>query len=335
MFHHLLITLAAAIRFMRRLIFRFILVIVLVGLNVATVVSDNVYDRLNRLVWGGVQLVSEIAADHRPRSRTEIDADLTRSRTDLKAAEATVLAVRDDLEQAKARNRALEIEAASQKQRVASAEVGARRLEAELDTVRLETAQVRADLDGARAETSQIRRQLDDIMSRNRSLSDELDASKGRIDRITTEINLSKKNRSEAVEAATALRSRIVQSIRRNAASEAFEAVPFVGTAVFLGTVAYDLNDSCHQLRELEALDAILRDREPEQINEAMCLLSYEDMVAAFTGQDRGYARCVSDRLTTKELNPASCTGYEPAVPQINDSPLRPQDRTTEQFSIN
>lgn len=306
MVHHLFMSLATVIRFIRRVIFRFLLVIVLVGLNVATLVSDTVYDGLNRLVWGAVELVSEQAADRRPRTRAEIDADLTRSRTELQATEARVLATRDELQEVRASKRALETEVASQRERLTIAEANARHLEAELD----------------------------EVMNRNSNLSAELKANKVRIDSMAAEIDLSKKNRSEAVQTAAALRSRIVHSIRRDASAEAFEAVPFIGTAVFLGTLAYELNDSCHQLRELEALDAILRGRRPELIDEAMCLLSYEDMVAAVTGQDRGYARCVSDRLATKELNPLSCSGYEPAVPQITDSPIRPQNQPTEQFRI-
>lgn len=320
MLHHLFMSLASTIRFARRVIFRFLLVIILIGLNVATVVSDAVYERLNSLIWGAVQLVSEQVAERRPKTRTELNTDLARSKTELEASEASAKASREELTEVRTRARSLEAEAESQKQ--------------QLSLEKAHTRQLQADLKAAKAETYQARRNLDISTNRNRSITVELDASNRRVENLTAEINMSKKARSRAVETAAALRSRIVHSIRRDASTEAFEAVPFIGTAVFLGSVAYELNDACNQLRELEALDAFLRGREPEQIGEAMCLLSYEEMVSAITGRDRGYARCVSDRITTGELNPTSCEGYEPAVPQINDSPLLPQDRPVEKFSI-
>lgn len=334
MLHHLFMAVAAFTRFIKRVIFRFLLVIVLVGFNIATVVSDRVYDGLNRFVWGGVQMVSETVAERRPKTRSQIDTDLRQSRAKLTTAEATLLETRSKFDDAKIRIQTLETDAAAQKQRLNSAEARVRHIETDFKQARLAAVKARAEVDAALAETNQVRRQLDVTLARNRNLVEELDASKTRIDLMTNEINLSKKNRSEALETASALRSRVIQSIRRDASSEAIEAVPFIGAAVFLGTVAYDLNDSCNQLRELETLDAILRNQEPERIDEGICLLSFEELVASLTGQDRGYARCVSDRLATKQLNPASCMGYEPAIPQINDSPLRQQARPIERLSI-
>jgi hypothetical protein len=273
MLHHIIISSAAAIRFARSVIFRLLLILALLGLNIATVVSDAVYDSLNRIVWGTLQLVSEQIAERRPKARADIDADLVSSRTELAGIKATVLKKQNELE-------------------------------------------------AALAETALVRRELNNAMKLNNILSTELGSAKLEAASMATEIDIARKARSEAVNTASVLRSRIVQSIRRNASTEAIAAVPFIGTAVALGSVAYDLNDACYQLRELEALEAILRDREPEQITEAMCLLSYEDMVAAVTGQDPGYARCVSDRKRNNELNPPSCAGYEPAVPPIYGSPL-------------
>ena len=80
-------------------------------------------------------------------------------------------------------------------------------------------------------------------------------------------------------------------------------------------------------MRDLETLDAALRGKEPAQVSEAMCLMSYEDMVAALTGEDRAYARSVSDRVLMNDLNPPSCAGYDPALPEIRDSILiTPED---------
>ncbi len=397
MLHHLFMSLAATIRFVRRIIFLFLPIIFLIGLNIATVVSDVVYDSINRVVWGTVQLVSEKVAEQRPRTRTEIEADLTRSRNRLEAAETTVTATKGELdetrmrnrsleaevdatrletarmetalensrseisqaqqqlntterrletaeatvtetqgelEEAQIRNRSLEAELDTHKQQLSSAEMNTRRLETELDRTRLETARMEADLDNAKAEVSQVQRQLNTTERRNRNLSNQLDASNRRAERMALEIDLSRQARSEVIDTASSLRSRIVRSIRRQASTEAIEAVPFIGTAVFLGSIAYDVNEACQQLRELETLEAMLREREPEQIDEAMCLLSYEDLVATVTGRDRGYARCVSDRLATNELNPSSCVGYDPALPEISESSVLLPDIPTELLTI-
>lgn len=334
MLHHLFMSMAAAIRFVRRMIFLVLPVIFLIGLNIATVVSDVVYDSINRVVWGTVELVSEKVAERRPRTRTEIEADLTRSRSQLEAAETTVKATQGELDETRMRNRSLEAEVDTQKRQLSSAEMNTRRLETELDRTRLETARMQTDLDNAKGEVSQVKRQLNTTERRNRNLSNQLDISNRRAERMALEIDLSRQARSEVIDTASSLRSRIVRSIRRQASTDAIEAVPFIGTAVFLGSIAYDVNEACQQLRELETLEAMLREREPEQIDEAMCLLSYEDLVATVTGRDRGYARCVSDRLATNELNPPSCVGYDPAVPEISESSVLLPDAPMEKLTI-
>lgn len=184
----------------------------------------------------------------------------------------------------------------------------------------------KADLDAAKREASLAQSQLDETRARNRSLIADLEAKDRRVAELSAEVEVNRKGRQQAIDAASGLRTRVVNSIRRDASTEAIGAVPFIGTAVFLGSVAYELNDACQQLRELEALDAALRDKDSEPLTETMCLMSYEDMVAALTGQDRAYAKCVSDRIATNDLSPPSCAGYGPALPAIEDSTAQRSD---------
>lgn len=143
MLHHLFMSLASTIGFVRRVIFRFLLIIILIGLNVATVVSDAVYDRLNRLIWGTVQLVSEQVAERRPKTRTEIDADLARSHTELEASEAGAKATREELTEVRTRVRSLEAEDELQKQQLSLEKAHTRQLQADLAPRSQEAEQLR------------------------------------------------------------------------------------------------------------------------------------------------------------------------------------------------
>lgn len=306
MLHHVLMGLAALTRFARKWLIRLSLVIFLVALNVATLVSSTVYDVMNKMVWGVVEVVSDRLADRRPKTRAEMEAEMSRSRVQADVANAEAARSRTSLDEANARGRSIATELET-----AKVDAGA---------ARSETARVRAESAAARREVSLTQGQLNETRARNQSLTLDLEAKDRRAVEMAAEIDATRKGRQQAIDAAGGLRTRLVKSIRRDASTEAIGAVPFIGTAVFLGSVAYDLNDACQQLRELEALDAALRGKDAAPLTETMCLMSYEDMVAALTGQDRAYAKCVSDRIATNDLNPPSCAGYDPALPAIEGS---------------
>jgi hypothetical protein len=317
MLHHLIMGFAALTRFTRKWLIRLSLVIFLIGMNIATLVSNTVYDAMSRMVWGMVEIVSDRMAERRPKNRAEMDAEISRSRAQADAAKAEADAAKSQaarstssLDEANARNRSMATELEMAK--------------ADASTARGEAARMRADLDAAKREVSLTRAQIDEAHARNRSLTVDIEAKDRRAIELAAEVDATRKGRQQAIDAASGLRTRVVNSIRRDASTEAIGAVPFIGTAVFLGSVAYELNDACQQLRELETLDAALRGKDAEPLTETMCLMSYEDMVAALTGQDRAYAKCVSDRIATNDLNPPSCSGYEPALPTIADSISQP-----------
>lgn len=301
MIHYTLLLLAGVIRFTRKWLLRISLVAFLLALNVATLVSNKVYDVLERLVWGTVEMVSDQLGDRRPKSRAEMEADAVRARAEADAASADAKKAKVDADLAKT-------------------ETG--RTKVELDAAKADAVRAKADLDVAKAKAKRVQTQLDELNVRNRALSVDLDTKNQRVAELVTDIDMSRQNQKKAMYALGKLKSRIMRSVKRNASSEALEAVPFVGTAVFLGLVAYEVNDSCEQLRELESLDASLRGKEPGPVNESMCVMSYEDLVATFTGKDRAYAKCVSDRIALNDLDPPSCAGYDPALPEITDSSL-------------
>lgn len=303
MIHHVMMGLAELIRLVRRWTFRLALIIGLIALNIATVVSGTVYDGLSRFVWGLIEVVSENFDTQRPKTRAELQAEADRARTQADTAEAEARKAKADLDSTRAH--AIQTQA---------------RMDAEIVQARTEAVTARTDAQRTQAE-------LDSVAERNRVLSVDLDAREARIAKLTTDLRSYRQATDQAVGTVGALKSRIVSSIRRGASSDALGAVPFIGTGVALGLIAYELNDSCQQLRELEALDAALRGKAVDAVSESTCLVSFEDMVAALTGQDRNYAQCVLDRISQKDLNPASCAGYEAALPAIEDSTLgAPED---------
>lgn len=284
MVHHVFMALAGLTRQAMKWGVRSAMVLFLMTLNFAVLVSDGAYNAMNKMVWDTIELVSDRFTERRPKTRAEMDAEIKRA-----ADEATLS-------------------------------------KAEADAAVAETQRVRSELKQAETETTRARSELANAHARNRALVDDIDVRDRKITKLMNEVDIlagemesSRKMRQEAIDAAEDLRKRLVRSIRRDASTEFAEAVPVIGTAVFLGSIAYDLNDTCQQLRELEKLDAALRKRKPLPIDETMCLMSYEDIVAAITGKDRKYARCVSDRIAMRELSPPSCEGYDPALPSIED----------------
>lgn len=193
----------------------------------------------------------------------------------------------------------------------------------------------KAELDAAKRQVGQAQSKLDEARVRNTSLIADLETKERRVAALSAEVEATRRGKQQALDAASGLRTRVVNSIRRDASTEAIGAVPFIGTAVFLGSVAYELNDACQQLRELDSVDAALRGRDAAPLTETMCLMSYEDMVAALTGQDRAYAKCVSDRIAMNDLNPPSCVVYDPALPAIKDSTVQPSEPVVLLPSIN
>lgn len=192
---------------------------------------------------------------------------------------------------------------------------------ADADAARVETVKTRAELETAKTEGSRTKAELEVAETRNKKLAQELDIRERHLAGLTADLEASRTQRKQAVETLGNLKSRIVRAIHRNTSTELLQGFPFVGTALVLGAMAYDVNDACQQLRELETIDASLRGRDASApTTQEICLLSFDEVVAAFTGKDRGYSKCVADRVASGDLQPPSCIGYDPALPDIEDA---------------
>ncbi len=188
-----------------------------------------------------------------------------------------------------------------------------------------EARKARVEADGAKAETATTRARLETVEARNRKLELDLQGKERRLADLEADAARSIQNKRRVTETVTTLRGRVVASIRRNSSSELAEMFPVVGYLFAVGSLAYDVNDACQQLEDLESLersltgsDAVAREKE------AICLQSFEQLVSMFTGKDPGYAACIRDRLNTRELRPPSCAGYDDALPRISDDTVGP-----------
>ena len=337
--HYVLIFLARLTRLIRGWVLKILLVAFLISLNVATVISGAVYDTVGRLVWGLVATVSDELADRRPLSRAELEAqnkaarsqadaariETERTRAELETSKAENGRVKTDLEIAEARNRELSLDLDRNEKQFANQraalEAQNRTARSEANAARFETERTRTELETSKAENGRVKADLEIAEARNKDLSLDLDRNEKRLANISADLETSRVQRKQALETMDGLKGRVVRSIRRNASIELLEGVPLIGAALVLGSMAYDVNDACEQLRALEGIDSALRGTDvATSFNQDMCLMSYDDLVAAFTGKDRGYATCIADRIALSELNPPSCAGYDPALPDIEDS---------------
>ena len=208
--------------------------------------------------WGVLSQFSDLAAQNRPKSRSELEAEAKLARVESERAKVEAARMQVSIEASKAEKRRLELELKTRESRIAILEA---------------------------------------------------DAAKVR------------QNHRRISETVRSMRDRIVRSIRRDASGEFAEMIPLLGDAFVIGSIAYDLNDSCQQFKELEALERYLSGSdESVPPNESICLKSYGQMVSLLTGEDPGYAACVKDRLETHNLNPPSCSNYDDALPMLRDN---------------
>lgn len=117
------------------------------------------------------------------------------------------------------------------------------------------------------------------------------------------------------------MKSRTVSSIRRNAAGDLSELIPFLGTVTGVGLIAWDLYDACQQLKLFQELEkAITGQSEDTSIIVEQCGMSREQLMADIMGTDLQLDACIEARLRTRLIDPPGCDGYELQQPDYSDA---------------
>jgi hypothetical protein len=325
MIHQFLMTVAALVRLIRGWVLAVFLVVILLATNVATLVSGRVHDTLHGLVWSAIDLATGAIDGQRPRNRAELQAEADRSRISATIAnsERDVVKAESDrlharLDALEAQNLTLHTELDASGRRIADLEADNFRAKGVAEGARVEAERARKALDLAQIETDKVQERL--VAADARKLA--LEAEIRRLASLRS-TDMSPEMREKAFATLEDLRLRTVRQIKRNASVEMFQAVPFVGTGLVLGALAYEIEDACNQYKDIEALGTLMRGEAPgESATDPLCLMSFEALVSAFTGNDGAFARCVADRIALSDLNPPSCAGFDPALPSVGSGPF-------------
>ena len=123
--HYILIFLANFIRLARKWLFLVVLFGGLVVLNLTTLLVGEVYDFMSQRLWGIVAQVSDVAAQKRPQSRAELEAEAKKARVDADSAKDELVRTRANLEAAESQNHRLKSNLELNERRLASLEVDA------------------------------------------------------------------------------------------------------------------------------------------------------------------------------------------------------------------
>ena len=109
----------------------------------------------------------------------------------------------------------------------------------------------------ARAPRSPSTARLETVEANNRKLELDLKGKERRLADLEADAAKSMQNNRQITETFETLRGRLVASIRRNSSGEVAEMLPFLGAVFALGSMAYDVNDACQQLKGIHPVRAV------------------------------------------------------------------------------
>ena len=327
------------VKWVTRPLLALVLIVVLLTVNVAMLASTKAYDAL----WAAVRTVVSSVTDAPWAKRStfaeldldikKLDADLDVTRSEIDTKTKKLVQLDADLLSEKQTNQAVTaklVRVREDRQRIASElENSLKRL----DRTERQLAARQVDLDRASRELVSRQavqaEQLDELITSRRSMSQlqtkldvtqaDLRAARRLLQTPTSAIS------DDALQAAQRItkdmKSRTVSSIRRNAAGDLSELVPFLGTVTGVGLIAWDLYDTCQQLKSFQELEkAISGQKEDTSIVDEQCGMSREQLMADIMGTDLQLDTCIEARLRTRLIDPPECDGYELQQPDYTEA---------------
>lgn len=120
--------LADTTRRVRKWVFLITLVGGLAALNLATLVLGEFYDTMSQGAWGILSQFSDVAAQNRPKSRSELEADARKARVESDKARFEAEKMHAQIEATEAEKRRMELDLKRGERRIASLEADAARV---------------------------------------------------------------------------------------------------------------------------------------------------------------------------------------------------------------
>ena len=118
------------------------------------------------------------------------------------------------------------------------------------------------------------------------------------------------------------MQDRSIRMVSRTTASAFIETLPVVGGIAVLGTLAWDVHDTCQLLKDLHELQTklALSGENRAEIEGGWCGLSAEDILDRLAGTASAEERaCVFARIQTQTLDPPECAAFPFELPDYGD----------------
>jgi hypothetical protein len=225
---------------LRRGLFLFIFVVLILGSNILLLTADAVYDAAKRGLWSIASVVADVGTPTTHRGNREAVARLT-AQTEVFEADAQRL----DAEAQRARNEVVE-------------------LRADNETLNLRAARLvdeKAELD---QNLRRARRELTDLSGETAELTAERARLSRRLANLEIQVNELDGPLRERVSAINdRLARRTSRTIAANTSSMAIEAVPYAGAAAIVSITFMEVRDACLTLADTREMSQLLSG-EPE-----------------------------------------------------------------------
>ena len=111
--------------------------------------------------------------------------------------------------------------------------------------------------------------------------------------------------------------SRMLAALGRNSTITTMESSTLVLAPIALAAIAWDIKDTCENIRDLSVIDRLeITDADyPEGI--ALCGMTEEEMLS-FLGVNSAADACVAARISKNEIMPAECSDQEVIMPNYD-----------------
>ena len=110
---------------------------------------------------------------------------------------------------------------------------------------------------------------------------------------------------------------RMIAALGRNSTITTMESSTLVLAPIALAAIAWDIRDTCENIKDLNAIDRLEIKDANYQENIALCGLSEEELLS-FMGINPAADTCVAARISKNEIMPEECRDQEVVIPNYD-----------------
>lgn len=111
--------------------------------------------------------------------------------------------------------------------------------------------------------------------------------------------------------------SRMLAALGRNSTITTMESSTIVLAPIALAAIAWDIKDTCENIKDLNAIDSLEITDSDYQENFALCGLTEEELLS-FLGINPAADTCVAARISKNEIMPEECRDQEVVIPNYD-----------------